>query len=698
MKLVEILQEAPLDIDQCAVVANWFYSPNSKLPKEVLNNLDIWKNVLALGFRFGPTYRKEDLRALVDRFNELFDGKSLKDQESWELLIRAYGILGRSDKVGSCIEQALINKDFNKESLYSSCVLAYAATGSHADVDRLLKELKDNNLLTQETLQKLVRTYGFLGDVNHSQQYWKMCREMYPQSDDKTMLLMAHKVALENMCTFLENTRGVQGLDLKPDHFEELDQLHTSWIELTKNVLDDRMDVTDCNIVLEYLAFANRIDPINFPMEKAEEVFESYMPSHDIKPNDATYRIMLVGYATSRQYIDPVHNIRLDKALGIVAKMQVAGIETVNHPTFHSLFRACLPHNEGRFDFDNFSPHSPLSYGTTDKHKFKLDPRLFEIEKIMLDAKLPHDRFSFKTLVTCLASSGQYRALRGRWRLFKMHGIRRDEGLFQHAFALASLSPEQSKHALAVLRTEMIREVNRDRLHWDTYVAMLNCCIMSQSPVEAKEIMLEMRNRATRMTKEHQHGDKLVDWPFSDSPDFYLPMLRTALSIEGLEQSAKTILKELEQKQISYNQGMWEVVLSGTARKGDIEGVQRLFNRYTMDRFEKKALVPIPVRENVPVIPFPSAPYNRVDMEFIDAYIASLLDSQDISLIFDVLRTLNTQTDEMGISTDLIKGIKRLALKEKSLDDLAWFNKEILPKVPQNIKATRVFVNHNMKK
>jgi hypothetical protein len=592
----------------------------------------------------------------------------------------------------------VLGKDLNKQTFYSSCLLAHAATGSHTNVEKLVKMMKGNDLLDQNTLQKLVRTYGFLGDYHHSQQYWDLCREMYPQADDKTMLLMAHKVALEKMCTALEKTRGVQGLDLKPDNFQQLDELHASWIELTKDVLDERMDVIDCNIVLEYLAFANRIDPINFPMEKAEEVFESYMPSHDIRPNAATYRIMLVGYATSRQYIHRVRNIRLDKALGVVAKMQVAGIDTVNHPTFHSLFRACIPHNEGRFDFDNFGPQSPLSYGTTDKHNFKLDPRVFEIEKIMVDANLPHDRFTFNTLVTCLASSGQYRALRGRWRLFKMHGVRRDEGMFQQAFALASLNSEQSKHALAVLRTEMIREVPRHRLHWDTYVAMLNCCIMSQSPVEAKEIMLEMRTRASQMTKEFQHADNIGNWPFSDEPDFYLPMLRAALSIDGLEQTAKTIMKELDKKQIPYNQGIWKVVLADTARKGDIEGVQRLFNQYTMHRFEKQALVPIPVRENVPVIPFPSAPYNTLDMEFIDGYISSLLDSEDVSLIFDVLRTLNTQTNEMGISTDVIKGIKRLALKEKSLDDLAWFNREILPKVPQNTKATRVFVNHNMKK
>ncbi|KAG1066732.1 hypothetical protein G6F42_026610 [Rhizopus arrhizus] len=98
------------------------------------------------------------------------------------------------------------------------------------------------------------------------------------------------------------------------------------------------VDITDCNVVLEYLTTANRIDPVGFPMERAEDIFESYMPANYITPNDASHRIMLVGYATSQQYNDHHRNIRLDKALEMVSKMQVAGLDTLNHPTFHSLF------------------------------------------------------------------------------------------------------------------------------------------------------------------------------------------------------------------------------------------------------------------------------------------------------------------------------------------------------------------------
>jgi hypothetical protein len=86
--LVDMLRELPFDVQECATVANWFYSDSSRLPLDVVENMDVWKSVLKLGFRFGATYRAEDLRALVDRFTEIFDLTTLNDQTAWELLMR----------------------------------------------------------------------------------------------------------------------------------------------------------------------------------------------------------------------------------------------------------------------------------------------------------------------------------------------------------------------------------------------------------------------------------------------------------------------------------------------------------------------------------------------------------------------------------------------------------------------------------
>lgn len=88
LALVDMLRDSPFDVHECATVAHWFYSPDSQLPLDVLEDITIWKSVLKLGFRFGPTYRSEDLRALLDRFTEIFDLTTMNDQTAWELLMR----------------------------------------------------------------------------------------------------------------------------------------------------------------------------------------------------------------------------------------------------------------------------------------------------------------------------------------------------------------------------------------------------------------------------------------------------------------------------------------------------------------------------------------------------------------------------------------------------------------------------------
>lgn len=689
--LVDMLRDLPFDVQECATVVNWFYSDSSRLPLEVVENIDVWKSVLKLGFRFGNTYRAEDLRALVDRFTEIFDLTTLNDQTAWELLMRAYGIMNRTDAISACMTKNEENKD--QASLYASAALSYAATRSNENVEKIVEKLKEDKSLTPHLLLKLIRCYGFHGDIAQTSKYIDLCNASFPETKtDKTMLLIAHKVALEHMCKDLEHTRGSRGLKLKPVQYQDLDELHTSWFTLTQDMFvgDKVVDITDCNVVLEYLTTANRIDPVQFPMSMAEEIFETYMPANKIKPNDASHRIMLNGYAKTQEYNNPESNVRLNKTLEVISKMQVAGIDTLNHPTFHALFRACIPHRDGNYQYDNFRLNSLLPPRPAEHNKFKLDPRLFEIEKIMLEAHLPHDRYTFSTLLTCLAAGGKNQAFRSRWRSLKVHGLRRDIGLYRAAFALSSLDPAQARRAMTVIKSEMDREIPKHRVDWGTYTAMLDCCIAAQLPEEAQQIMQTMRSEAELTYKNKTHADELAKWPYLDSPDFYLPMLRASIAIKGLNTAADKILNELDSKNVVYSQGIWEAKLSKLALENDGEGIRQLFNKYTMSRFEKEGKIPVPVREKTsPVVPFPTAPYSKLDMQFIDVYICSLLDNQNISLVFDVLHTLNEQTNEINLSRKSLQGIVRLAKLEKSKDELKWLAETILPKISNQNKAIR---------
>jgi hypothetical protein len=607
--------------------------------------------------------------------------------------------LGDEERLLACVEN-VENKVKDKGTFYENALIAFATAGCDEKAKQVLLFLKKENLLSPNVLDRLTRTYAFNGDLELTTHYKNMKDELYPENDDKTMLLIAHKAALGKLVNGLTKRRGPRGLSLQPKELNEVNDLHASWEALTRNMFKNNQltDVTDCNVILGYLTLANRISPQDYPMEKAEDLFNNYMPEHGIKPNEASHHIMMQGYARSQQYSSKDgRNIRLDKALELVAKAQEDGIKMLNHRTFHALFRACLPHRDGHYYFDNFKLNSLLP---SDAYRsFKLDPRVFDIEKIMLEAHLPHDRFTFSTLLTCLAAGKQFKAFNSRWNSFKLHGLFADVALYRHVFALSSLDSEQSKHALNSIKPDMERDITKRRMDFELYCAMLDCCVTAQLPQEAKEIMKNLKIHLKLADDKRRQGKKIERWPNPDDPRVYSALLRTSTSIRGL--NPNPTIRAMKERGIEYNQDLWEILLSKYAIDNDHKNLRRLFNKYTMFRFERAGHIPIPVRETSPTIPFPSAPYNRLDVQFINVYLSTLIDSQDISLLFDVLRTWTEQTSELNISRTTLAGVVKLAKQEGALQDLKWLSTELLPKVPRpnkQLKRLEQHVNHFIQK
>ncbi|CEI91292.1 hypothetical protein RMCBS344292_05589 [Rhizopus microsporus] len=628
--------------------------------------------MLKVAFHFGNTHRTEDLRALLEQFKRVFRFKNLRDQETWQLFIRGWAILGKEDKVIKYVEQAR-KRVRDKLAFDENTLISLAMVNCDSKVEEILARLKENNTLSNYTLERLLRTFAYDGNIEKTFRLKAMCDELYPGSTDKTMLLMAHKVALSQIIDRYAASRGSKGLNLKPNVCAEVDQLHASWENLTKDMFNGPVDITDCNLVLEYLTLANRLDPVSYPMEKAEYIFDSYMQKHNVQPNEVSYHLMMQGYATTRQYnTEGKRSKRLDKALEVLSKMQSTHINNLNHRTFHILFRACIPHAHGHYYFDNFKLASLLPSHA--QHPLPLDPRLFDIEQIMLEARLPHDRFTFATLLTCLAASGKFKAFNDRWNSLKLHNRSPDIGLYRHAFALSALNPEQSKRAIRNIKPDMELDVASSKIDFGTYCALLDCCSTAQLQKEAQEIMGEIKD----VLKTNRIKGRKGQWPDENSPEVYSALLRAATLIKGM--NADNIIQEMNAKGIEYNEDIWEILLSKHAAESDIKGVRRLFNQYTMYRHEKAGKIPIPVRETSPVVPFPGPPYNRLDTKFIEVYLSSLLDLQDVSLVFDVLRTWSEQTPKLPISRPLLEGIIELAKEEKAKAELKWLSNDVLSK------------------
>lgn len=592
--------------------------------------------------------------------------------------------------------------DMDQKALNEAAVLAYAATRSYGKVDELIQSLEKEGKLDQKLLQKLTRTFGFDGDLERTRYYANLCHQLYPDSGDSTtMQMIAHRAALYDQYLSLVKTRGARGLPLKPptgSTSSTLDDLHASWNALIAANQDNLDNVAQCNVMVEYLTLANLIDPKAFPLSKAQRIVDEYMPAHKIKPDEAIWHSLLRGYATTTEFSSNTkHNVRLDKALEILARMDEAGFHA-NQASFHALFKACLPHLPGRgYIYDHFSLASQM---TTSLRPY-FDPRIFDLEKIMIAAKIPHDRTTVKLMLTCLGATGKYRAMWNRWKLLKVTGMRRDAGLYQHIFSLASMDPEQSQYALAVTRNELAREIMHERIPWDTYVAMLDCAITSQMPDMATLIINEMRKQEPLLSPSSQpssststsvppNNDSSLSSP-SPSPshdrraDLYIPLLRAYATIPALAPEVPKLLKEMKSKQVSCNNTIWQIIMSYHLLHDDagaiMQNVQDTFNSFTMQRLETQGRIPIPVRSSSPIIPFPSAPYSATDMSMINMYVTALLDAQDVSLVFDVLRVLETETSTVNLSRETLRGVVKLAKQEKSDAELSWLVHHLLPTV-----------------
>ena len=567
----------------------------------------------------------------------------------------------RPGSIESCLK--IVQSHPNNNEAIESAILAYAQCDKKVKVEQLLKTIDQPSGTLYGTI---ARFFAFRGNVAETHKYVQRCKkdEVVPG-----LVFLAFKMAIDNEFMRQIHQGYYTGTAVKFVWNKRLQELDAAWQSEITSTSD--LDDIECNHMLEYLSKAHIINPPLYPMEKLEQFFREKMPSLGVEPNEFTYTTILRTYSRSQQYTDTAtSNTRLDKALNLFQELQQKQVNMDIRTAFHALFSACIPHERNSYPFDNFLDVQ----GNKQKKRFHLDKRFFDIEKIMLDSRIRYDQQSLLLALTCLGTAGQYRAMWNRWNLVKQSGLKRDNTLYRHVFSLASMDKKQSQYALSVVKEELIRELPAKSVGWATYVAMLNCCITAQNPIVAKQIL-------NTMPKAYVNGGNKDAFQNSNhynkptAQGYYQPMLLACTMIKGLESEADALFDQVQQ--FPYDQTLWKAAMYRAVQRGGDDRSQRLqqlFTQYTMQRFEQSGKIPIPVRENVPVVPFPSGPYSQFDMHMINLYLASLVDSQEVSLASDIFKTLKEQQPKkkLQLSDKTVKAFIQLVKREKSDEDLKW--------------------------
>ncbi|KAI9262196.1 hypothetical protein BDA99DRAFT_510503 [Phascolomyces articulosus] len=681
IKLIRLVRQSN-DADLRSTVCRWFYHPRdtSPLSTKIIEDENVWVEILKLGLKQGKSIHATDISMLVHQFTKTFQLQQVQNVNSLNILMRLYGVLNRPDSITQCLEVTLKHPNVNSIEATENAIIGYAHCNQHTKVKDLLSTLDGS----KELYTKLVKSFAFRGDIAQTRYFIEQIKERFNNDQDQGMLYLAFKVAIDH-----EFMRQVQqgystGNPVIFKWTERLRSLDASWesqLNPLSSTTEAPKDVVQCNNILEYLSKAHIMNPEKYPMEILESFFREKMPASGVQPNEFTFTILLRTYSRSQQYNDQgMNNTRLDKALDLFQELQQQQFKLDIRAAFHALYSACIPHHGQHYPFDYFSDVHVTQNEQHYKRRYYLDKRFFDIEKIMLDGRIRYDRQSLILALTCLGTSGQYRAMWNRWNLIKQSGLNRDSGLYRHVFALASMDKEQSQYALSVIKEELVRELPAKRVGWSTYVAMLNCCIRAQDPIVAKQIL-------NTMPKAYDSpSTPLVN--YYNQPQargYYQPMLRACTMIPGLEAEADALF---EQVQTPFDQILWRAAMYHAVQQGGenkSQKLQQLFTQYTMQRFEQSGKIPIPIRETAPVVPFPSGPYSPFDMQMINLYLASLVDCQEVSLALDVVKTLKDQqkatispttSAKLRLSGKTVKGFIELVKREQSDEDLKWLLNE----------------------
>ncbi|OZJ03538.1 hypothetical protein BZG36_04176 [Bifiguratus adelaidae] len=494
--------------------------------------------------------------------------------------------------------------------------------------------------------------------------------------------IIAHKEWLLDLVKQNARQVGQYGRIMRPTIRlrNEFASLLESWNALEETLgkqSNQSMSVELYNHVVEFSILANRIDSEAFPMLKAESIVKD-MKARGFEPNYKTYLRLMRGYARTHEFNEDTRNVRLDKALEVLYRMESERINIARPAVFQALLEACVPHTS-RYQFDNFYLQSRLLQRT--RSRPRLDERVFDIERMMLAAKIPHDRLTFKTIVTCLGVGGSYGNMWKRWKELQLSGLRRDEGLYQRVLALSSMDTQQAQYALTVIRHQMERESPRVQVTWGIYQALLDCCVASQDIATARMLLKEVPLNDQR-DLEPLGLDTLEEQGQVQPAQKYAALVTLCLNIRGLESEAEHFIQSMKQNDIPYSGDVWQSMLARAVRtQSDTSSIDRLFNQWTMERFEKTGKIPIPALEQPRVVPFPSGPYTPLDIRMIDLYIQALIASENLTVMQGVLSVYSEQSTMLPISRDSVIKMINLAIKDFSVDTAGWIVREIAPKV-----------------
>lgn len=180
-----------------------------------------------------------------------------------------------------------------------------------------------------------------------------------------------------------------------------------------------------------------------------------------------------------------------------------------------------------------------------------------------------HDRDTIANVLAGLAHGDQVEEIWERWDDLALQGVERDAMLYQTVIGASHGQEKMARYVLRKVRYDMLREEPAIAMTPEIFEGLLNCCIRVQDATSARSLISQCT----------------ASGEIQKSAEWYAPMVRTCLMVEGMEEEGGFLLEEMRRNEMAMDSdgsGAFLEFLMGyfVNKRGDYAAGQEVFKSY----------------------------------------------------------------------------------------------------------------------
>ncbi|KAF9925426.1 hypothetical protein FBU30_004782 [Linnemannia zychae] len=545
---------------------------------------NLWKSMFecihsaAAGSRAAGVQKEMDVMTFL-MADQLAKSQDVEmDEDLWGYILQAYGKAGSAAKLNDLLPRLPSIKKTADGKLYSIAAEALANCGLIDQAAEIMKTVSESFdiLPSIRPFIALARQYAKRGNyeaIDADKSVWATKGQQQESTELLNDLhlssLEAYAVALDRLIKTMTKTFKDRHSNVLPDsilagmttpaqmdsyQFTEVEYLWRKSRRAVEMIPMTDMTADNYDTLMRILTRLNLLLPKKFPLQgHAFDLLQS-MKQNGVRPLKSTYMTLMETMARTREYrTSREGGLMTKKIMDVFVEMTSHGGYTIESPRdFLPMLESC------------FGVYAPSAFSAGQwMHSNQLYPvskdALKMVEEMMrktlaatastttsqedndkgneINVQQYHDRDTIASVLAGLAFGDDIHEIWKRWDDLALNGVERDATLYQTVIGASQGQEAMARYVLRNIRYDIQKEYPPVAMTPEIFEGLLNCCIRTQDAISARSLISQYT----------------VSGDIQKTAEWYAPMVRTCLTVEGMEKEGGFLLEEMIRNEMAMD-------------------------------------------------------------------------------------------------------------------------------------------------